>query len=289
MAKRSVGNTAVGAAVCRLIEQYQPDDKRLFNDPIIKDIIGQPISFLMQIAPMRALTVNRTEAALKGLYGSQVCRARYIDDVVQGALSGGIGQLVILGAGYDTRAYRLPNIEAVKVFEVDLPHVQDDKKAKVQRHLGRLPSNVTYVPIDFDSQTLDSVFAGTTFDKSKPALFVWEGVTQYITEAAVRQTMSFVGKAAPGSVLVFTYVLKSVIERRSDIPGANAMLDFVARSSPWLFGLDPAEVRPFIEPFHLKLIDDMGNREYQTKYLQPMHRDLVVSEVERTVHAVVAT
>jgi methyltransferase (TIGR00027 family) len=274
MAKRSVGNTAVGAAVCRLIEQYQPPEKLLCSDPIIKDLLGQPYSFLMGFAPMRTLTVNRTEAALKGLYGSQVCRARYIDDVVQGALSGGIRQLVILGAGYDTRAYRLPNIEAVKVFEVDLPHVQDDKKAKLQRHFERLPANVTYVPIDFDTQTLDSVFAGTTFDSSKPAVFVWEGVTQYITEAAVRQTLTFVDKSAASSVLVFTYVLKSVIERRSDIPGADKMLDFVGRSSPWLFGLEPSEVQSFIQPYHLKLIEDMGNREYQTKYLQPIHRDL---------------
>src|SRR5690349_21052062 len=99
MAKQSVGNTAVGAAVCRLIEQYQPDNTRLFTDPLVKDMINTPIRVAMQFAPMRALTLNRTEAVNKGLYGAQVCRARFIDDTVQNALADGITQLVILGAG----------------------------------------------------------------------------------------------------------------------------------------------------------------------------------------------
>jgi O-methyltransferase involved in polyketide biosynthesis len=96
-----------------------------------------------------------------------------------------------------------------------------------------------------------------------------------------------VGKSASASVMVFTYVLKSIIERRSDIAGADKMLDLVGKSSPWMFGLEPYEVQAFIAPFHLKLLADMGSTEYQSKYLQPLHRSLDVSAVERTVHAVI--
>jgi methyltransferase (TIGR00027 family) len=289
MASEGVGNTALGAAVCRLIEQYQPAETRLFNDPVVKDLVGAPLRIAMQIAPMRSLTVNQTNAVAKGLYGAQVCRARFIDDTVQNALASGIGQLVILGAGLDTRPYRLKGVDKVKVFEVDLPSVQNNKKNQLQKHLGRLPSNVTFIPIDFDTQTLDTAFTGTAFDISKPAVFIWEGVTQYISEAAVRQTLSFVGKSAPGSVIVFTYVLKSVVERRSDIPGAGKMMDRVSRSAPWVFGLEPADIKDYLQPFHLSLVIDVGNKEYQEKYLQPLHRTLDVSEIERTVQAVVAS
>jgi len=288
MAKESVGNTALGAAVCRLIEQYQPPETRLFNDPIVKDVVGTPLRLMMQFAPMRSLTLNRTDAVAAGVYGGQVCRTRFIDDAVQTALSGGTRQLVILGAGLDTRAYRLAGIEQVKVFEVDLPSVKNTKKNQLQKHLGRLPSNVTFIPIDFDTQTLESVFAETTFDASKPTVFIWEGVTQYITEPAVRGTLSFVGKSARGSVILWTYVLKSVIERRSDIAGANQMMDLVAKSAPWIFGLEPSEVRDYVKPFHLTLFADVGNADYQQKYLQPLKRTLAVSEVERVVQAVVA-
>jgi methyltransferase (TIGR00027 family) len=287
MAKQSVGRTALGAAVCRLIEQYEPAETRLFNDPVVKDLVGAPIRVMIRSAAMRNFTVKQTDAVAEGIYGAQVCRTRYIDDAVQAALSEGIDQLVILGAGLDTRAYRLPEIDRVKVFEVDLPSVQNDKKKKLQKALGRLPENVTFIPIDFDTQSLEDVFAGTSFDPSKPAVFIWEGVTQYITEEAVRRTLAFVGKAAPGSILVFTYVLKSIIERRSDIPGADHMMDVVSKQSPWIFGLEPSNVQAFLKPFHLSLVADVGNANYQEKYLQPLKRTLIVSEGERIAHAVV--
>jgi methyltransferase (TIGR00027 family) len=288
MAKQSVGRTALGAVVCRLIEQYQPETTRLFNDPLAKALVGAPIRIMLQLSAMRNFTVQQTDAVGSGIFGAQICRTRFIDDTVQAALAQGIAQLVVLGAGYDTRPYRLPGIERARVYEVDLPSVQDDKKAKIQKALGQMPPNVTFIPIDFDQQTLEAAFAGSNFDFSKPAIFIWEGVTQYITEGAVQQTLAFVGNTAPGSSIVFTYVLKSVIERRSTIPGADHMLDVVAKQSPWIFGLGPAGMREFLTPFHLTLLADVGNVDYQTKYLKPLGRTLVVSEVERIVHASVA-
>jgi methyltransferase (TIGR00027 family) len=179
---------------------------------------------LVQFACMRNYTIKRSDAITKGIYGAQICRTRYIDDAVQAALLQGIRQSAILGAGFDTRPYRLAGMEKVKVFEVDLPSVQEDKKKRLKKHFGRLPDNVTFVPIDFDTQSLEDVLPRAAFDPSRPAVFVWEGVTQYLSEEAVCRTLAFVGKSAPGSILIFTYVLKSVIERRSNIPGAAKQL-----------------------------------------------------------------
>ena len=133
MAKQTVSRTALGAAICRLIEQYQPEKTRLFYDPVARELVGAPIRFLMRFASMRNYTKKQTDAAAIGIYGAQICRTRYIDDVVQAALSQGLRQLVILGAGFDTRPYRLPGIESVNVFEVDLPAIQNDKKEKIQK------------------------------------------------------------------------------------------------------------------------------------------------------------
>jgi methyltransferase (TIGR00027 family) len=288
MATQRVGNTALGAAVCRLIEQYQPEETRLFSDPLVKGMVGAPIRVLMQFASMRNLTMQQMDAITPGIYGVQIARTRFIDEAVQDALSRGIGQVVILGAGLDTRPYRLAGIERAKVFEVDLPSVQEEKKKKLQKHFGRLPAHVTFLPIDFDTQSLESVFTGTAFDPASPAVFVWEGVTQYLSEEAVRRTLAFVGTSAPGSILVFTYVLKSLIERRSGILGANKMLDRVAKQgAPWLFGLEPAGVASFLEPFHLRLQADVGNADYQASYFKPLGRKLVVSEIERIAQATV--
>jgi methyltransferase (TIGR00027 family) len=287
MAKQTVSRTALGTAICRLIEQYQPEKTRLFYDPVAKELVGRPIQVLLKFAIMRDFTMKQTDAVAKGIYGVQICRTRYIDDIVQAAISQGIKQLAILGAGYDTRPYRLPEMESVKVFEVDLPTVQNDKKMKLQKHLGRLPDHVSFIPIDFDTQTLETVFSGTAFNPAKPAIFVWEGVTQYISEEAVRQTLAFVGKSASGSIIVLTYVLKSIIERRSDIPGAGHLMDTVAKQSPWIFGVEPSDISDFLKPYHLSLIEVVGSADYQEKYLKPVERNLVVFEGERIVRAAV--
>jgi methyltransferase (TIGR00027 family) len=174
--KQSVGRTALGTATCRLIEQYQPESRRLFTDPVAKEMVGAVIRFLMRFASMRNFTVKQTDASTPGIFGAQICRTRYIDDAVEQALAQGIVQVVILGAGLDTRPYRLRGMEGVRAFEVDLPAVQKDKMKKVQSFLGKLPERVSFIPIDFDTQILEEVFAGTAFDPSRPAVFVWEGV-----------------------------------------------------------------------------------------------------------------
>ncbi len=288
MARQGVGNTATGAAVCRLIEQSQPKGARLFDDEVIKVLVGPTIRIMMRFAPMRSFTMGRADAVLDGLYGAQVCRTRFIDDAVQASLSQGIGQIVILGAGFDTRAYRLRGVERVKVLELDLLAVQEEKKKKLLDHFARLPENVTLVPIDFTSQSVEAVLAGTVFDPSSPSVFVWEGVTQYLTDEAVHRTFAFVGKSAPGSTLVFTYVLKSVIERRSGIPDADRLMDVMAKNgAPWLFGLEPSDVASFLAPYHLDLVADVGNADYQATYLKPRGRNLQVSECERVAQSIV--
>jgi methyltransferase (TIGR00027 family) len=271
-----------------LIEQYQPEKIRLFWDPVAGELVGGPLRFLMRFASMRNLTMKQTDAVAKGIYGTQICRTRYIDEAVLAAFSQGIKQLVILGAGFDTRPYRLPGMKSIKVFEVDLPAVQEDKKNKVQRYLGRVPDNVTFIGMDFDTQNLGAVLTETALDPSEPVVFIWEAVTQYLSEEAVRRTLAFVGKSAPGSILLFTYVLKSLIERRSDIPGANRLMDVVARQSPWVFGLEPSRIPEFLRPHHLVATADVGSAYYQEKYLNPVERDLVVFQGERVVQAVVS-
>jgi len=271
-----------------LIEQSQPKGARLFDDEVIKDLVGRPIRTMMRFAPMRSFTVRRADAVLDGLYGVQICRTRFIDEVVQASLSKGIGQLVILGAGFDTRPYRLPGVERVKVLELDLPAVQAEKRKKLLSHFAGLPKNVTFLPIDFANQSVEAVLAGTSFDPSNPAVFVWEGVSQYLSEESVRRTLAFVGKSALGSVLVFTYVLKSIIEGRSGIPGADRLMDVVAKNgAAWVFGLEPSNVASFLAPYQLDLIADVGNADYQRRYLGPRGRKLVVSECERVAHSIV--
>lgn len=283
--------TALVAASCRLIEKYQPN--RLFSDPIIKEFFNKPVRLLMQFRSIRNWVIGKCDNRTRGIYGLFVCRTRYIDDALQAAVVKGIQQVVILGAGLDTRPYRILGIEAIRVFEVDLPSTQDSKKEKLQQTFGSIPKGVSFIPIDFNIQKLSEVLTSNGFNFAKPAFFIWEGVTQYISQDAVTNTLTSISETAPGSEIVFTYILKSVIEKESDIEGADDFVNYINKSKnrfkenyeTWGFGLEPSQLEVSLRPFNLMLVEDVGASYYQEKYLEPIGRSLDVSEIERIAYA----
>jgi methyltransferase (TIGR00027 family) len=170
----------MGAAYCRLIEQSQPSGLRQFDDPIVGRLLDPMLTALAGAGPMQA---QMLAAIGTGTYGCQVMRTRYIDDVVVAEAALDVTQLVLLGAGLDTRAYRLPDLQAVTVFEVDLPALQRRKQRRLR---GTSPTarEVRFVPLDLDTQSLDAALIAAGFDRSRPVLFVWEGVTHLGSAAA---------------------------------------------------------------------------------------------------------
>jgi methyltransferase (TIGR00027 family) len=132
-------------------------------------------------------------------------RTAAIDTAVRDAIAGGATQLVILGAGYDGRAWRMPELSGVKVFEVDHPATQGDKRS----HLSELPPAagiVTFVPIDFERESLDTVLERAGHDRSSPTCWIWEGVVMYLTHDAMRATLAaLAGRSGPGSTLIVNY------------------------------------------------------------------------------------
>ena len=132
-------------------------------------------------------------------------RTTAIDTAVRDALSNGAKQLVILGAGYDGRAWRMPELAGVKVFEVDHPSTQRDKRS----HVAELPAakgDVSFVPVNFEHESLDSALNRAGHDQSLPTRWIWEGVVMYLTREAMRATLTNIGRrSAPGSTLIVNY------------------------------------------------------------------------------------
>jgi len=145
------------------------------------------------------------------------CRAAHIDGRVR-ALTRTIDQVVILGAGLDTRAARLAR-EGVRFFEVDLPASQAEKLEKVRAIEGYPVEAATYVSCDFEREDFLDRLVASGFDVDRPAFFVWEGVTYYLTEEAVRRTLERIASGAhPRSVLIFDFMSKRFVEGRSKSP-----------------------------------------------------------------------
>jgi methyltransferase (TIGR00027 family) len=132
-------------------------------------------------------------------------RTRAIDNAVRDAIAAGATQLVILGAGYDGRAWRMRELAGVNVFEVDHPATQTAKRA----HTGELAAPngiVRFVPIDFERDSLDAVLRRAGHDRSSPTCWIWEGVVMYLTREAMRSTLAGIAdRSASGSTLIVNY------------------------------------------------------------------------------------
>lgn len=243
--------TAETVALQRAFESVRPPGQRLFDDPYAVAFLRPGLRVLAQVARVRALwwlAVGLYDAvAGPGPRPSAVARTRMIDDEVAAAVgAGGHGQCVLLGAGFDTRAHRLQSLAGCRVFEVDHPATQAVKRAVVDR-LGLGSRDVTYVPVDFAVDDLVGALRSAGFDSADPAVFVWEGVTNYLTAESVGETLASIrALAAAGSCLVLTYVDRRALVEPSPFPEARRWVKGVARAGePWTFGLLPDEAAGF--------------------------------------------
>jgi len=231
--------------------------------------------------------MNMREKSTPGVVGGILCRTCYIDDVLTNAIKEGVGTVVNLGAGMDTRAFRITGVENIEYYELDLPEVLKAKRAYVDKKIGELPSNLSLVPIDFNSQDLGEELKKAGYTLSSRTLFIWEGVTQYISKEAVDNTLEYVAQAATGSRIVFTYVLESFINGSHIPDGLNSLYKFVLKKKNplWFCGFEPAEMHEYLSKYSLYLIEDVGHEEFLERYIKPKGRDLTLMEIERIVLA----
>jgi methyltransferase (TIGR00027 family) len=233
--------TAFGPMLVVAIEQYYSEEQRLVQDDLAYRFLPAYLKFIARLArwlPARKLLLSLSEKAGPGIWGSQLCRKRYIDDKIH-ETAGEIAAVVILGAGLDTRAYRMPDLVNVSVFEADLPENSAYKQAKLHDLYRQVPSTVRLVSIDFERQDLETVLAEHGYHGDRRTFFVWEGVTQYLTEGTVRKTSDFLAKAASGSRLVFTYVRQDFMEGVNLFGASRLYQQYRIKQQLWHFGMMP--------------------------------------------------
>ena len=288
MARQPVQDTAIGPMVISAVEQYEPEDRRIVDDPLAASMLAPAIRAAVagcRAPAVRRAMINAGERSVPGAWGSLLCRKRYADDQVEDALQAGIKQVVLLGAGFDTRSVRLIAPRGATAYEADLSGNITAKRKRLDKAFGRVPDRVHLVPVDFERDDSLEVLSRAGFDPHLPALFVWEAVTQYLTLAAVRSMLKSLSGAVRDSRLIFTYVLKDLIEG-SDLHGADGLYQrFVIKDQTWQFGLDPAEPRSLLGPYGWAVIEDVGPDDYTERYLRPAGRDLQVMAIERFVRA----
>ena len=290
---RRSSHTAALVALYRAIESSSPPATRLFDDPFAPLFLGWRFRTALRLARLpvigTAMPWSLVDGHWSGPRGTVAVRTRYIDDCLVDALRHGVKQVVILGAGFDCRAYRIPEIAESRVFEADHPATQATKKEIVSRRLRTLPSHVTYVPIDFTAGPLDAVMQASGYRPDTRTFFICEGVTHYLPADTVDAVFRYVSRSTAGSRLVFTYIHRGMLDGSARFAGADNTLATVRRAGePYTFGFDPADLPHYLAARGLSLVEDVGADTYRARYLRPRGRGQEpLSEYQRAALATV--
>ena len=254
--------TSIAAAAARAIASRDPDPQtrcpdsmaaRLLHREDIDSLAGSAIQVLYDLPWDEVL--RRENAAGRYPYHYTTLRAMHFDAKIREALAEGLDELVILGAGLDSRAYRMTGeLAKVRVFEVDYPPTQEDKKRRVRTALGKLPEHVTYVGIDFLTQTLDEVLATAGHRSGAKALFVMEAVTVYLNAEAVSSTLQFVSKnTAAGGGILFDFYDRRLLDGEGQTPYYKSnTATYRSWGEPQVYGIPAYELPQFLRKHGLR-------------------------------------
>ena len=206
---------------------------------------------------------------LPGIFNEIVARTRYIDERVIQSINEGMTQMVIMGAGYDTRAHRIATVkEKMRTFEIDHPMTQRLKIRRLAELFGSLSDHVTYVPVDFETQTTRNALDQCGYDPSQKTLFIWEGVSMYITPEAVDETLSLVvTHSGKGSGIIFNYCFQSLVDGTCTLFGAEKFRKYVMKKEePILFGIEEGKTEAFLKNRGFGRVTDATGKKLQQMY-----------------------
>jgi methyltransferase (TIGR00027 family) len=261
--------TAQHNALFRALDARKPESERIADDRLAVHLLPagfRAVAELARVGLVRRGVESFIDAKWPGPRAGVVTRTRLIDDIAR-ACSEDVSQAVLLGAGLDSRPYRLPAMRSLVTFEVDHPSTQAYKRRSVQKVVGSTP-HVRFVAVDFGRDDLGEALIARGFDTGQRTLLIWEGVTNYLTAEAVDATFEAIARLVPsGSVVVFTYIDRRMLEGTLDFDGARESAEHVERvGEPYTFGFDPREVAAYVDERGFDLISDVSVAEASHRY-----------------------
>ena len=262
--------TSITAAALRAFGAREPDAavrnpdwlaERLVGPDLLKLITDHPVAAALN----REYREARRNREVAGMANLLLIRTRFIDECLQRAVEKGAMQVVILGAGFDTRAYRFADLLKNRlVIEVDFQTTQQVKKRRLEEASISIPANVRFAQIDFQRESLRDVLHAAGYQPSEKTFFIWEGVSMYLSENAVRETLrTTAGCSARGSSLVMDFASGAMLELLAKFPNIPQHKYTTAWGEPWTFGVPDDREREFFAECGLEpreILSYFGNR-----------------------------
>lgn len=261
-------DTAMTAAFCRALASKDESEQIRGPDHLAEIFLTEDGRKPLHDAAARAWVMQKFISP--GTYEFFLARTAYLDGIVQETLRENIPQIVFLGAGYDTRAYRFSAlIKSTKIFELDIASTQQRKRLLLQQARVPTPAQLTFVPINFEKDTLAEVLCQAGFERNKQTLFIWEGVTYYLSARAVDETLAFVRSHAPaGSTICFDYMLEAPdLSSRYGVKAAQAAMRTMYAAESAQFAIAEGTIESYMSARGFRLIEHLTPEDMERKYL----------------------
>lgn len=282
---KEAAQTGSEPTVLSALEQNFPIKKRILFDELSYKVQPAGVKLFIRLSkPFMNTMVRASEkSAAPGMWGGLLCRKRYIDEKLLGSVNQ-IEQIVNLGAGLDTRLFRLSEIKFLPVWELDQAENIQKKRTVFTRALNQIPPNVKLVSIDFNRESIMDVLTENGFDLERRTFFIWEAVMQYLTKEGIDSTFSFLSKVKSGSLIAFTYIHQDFIDGINLFGWESGYKRFV-KNKIFINGMRPENVGDFLSCYGYRLIEDLDYSHMADSYIRPTGRKLTVSKLERMVFA----
>jgi methyltransferase (TIGR00027 family) len=273
--KESMGGqpslSALNVARCRAVAAHDPREAIRGPDTLAEVFLGEEAQQSLINPAVHALILQKLAAASPGGYEYFIARTAYLDEVVERALREDIPQIVFLGAGYDTRAFRFADlIQGTQIFELDIPATQAHKRGLLAEAGVAAPAGLTYVPIDFNRESLPEKLAEAGYAADEKTLFIWEGVSYYLPAQTVDGVLRFVREgSAAGSVLCLDYMLTPGEDEASRFGATQSReaMRAMYTDEPLFFDLAPEAVESFFAARGFTVAEHLSTAVLEARYL----------------------
>ncbi|HSN15353.1 MAG TPA: class I SAM-dependent methyltransferase [Anaeromyxobacteraceae bacterium] len=267
--------SAKGVAAHRAMEAEEPAELRILDDGIARAMLGDRWTVIGVSRLPHRVALWISERFAPGLHDYLVARARFIDDLLIRAMEGGVTQLVILGAGFDSRPYRIPGLaDRARVFELDRPASQREKLEALSRALGEVPGHVTFIPVDLGADAFAERLLAAGYDAARATMFVLEGLTMYLRPGAVDEALASIRSlAGAGSSVVFDYTYPEVLAgTHAHRTARNLKRRMDRNGEPFAFAIARGGAGRFLAPRGFELLQDVDHEGLDRAYFAGRRR-----------------
>lgn len=259
--------TAEFTCMARSMSFFEKSPEYKSNDYIAPLLLPKFFIPVVKIGIIRRLFLKRFFA--KGMYEYVIARTKFIDSVFLKAISNEFDQILIFGAGFDSRGIRFAGLNTkTRIFELDAPVTQKAKIDQFKKRKIEIYPNIVFISINFNKESVKEKLLEAGFKKNKKSLFILEGLTMYLGFEAVDNTFDVINKfAGEDSEVVFDYIYSSVLREENLYYGEAEVFNGVKKEKePWCFGIEKGEIKSFLKDKKLNLVRNLNSNDLEKEF-----------------------